>query len=290
MLGSSCRVLSTRYHSFKTPGCFQWNLVGQNETKVIGSKRRESWSLACAEIDQVILLSAAAGAVVHSTASGKLYVKKTQSECLPLPDSDIVDSDASSTYRGEDEFFFWALTTFVSCLPFVNWIAWLILAQTNDTIRRSPTVFYSFAALYTLPLLQKGLYLGSFEWIFIAIGVLHIQVDIGIRLTDVRDWCSVATVIDSGALVQAERIVRTEPQLLVKSTAAIDSFLGMSGAVSRLGVEFSRLVGVADWRVEWGSKVDRQANKQLKDFDSRLMVRTREEDQRREQRSAEDSW
>ncbi|KAK9868802.1 hypothetical protein WJX84_000937 [Apatococcus fuscideae] len=64
--------------------------------------------------------------------------------------------------------------TVVGAIPLVNWSAWIFSALEDEELSQ---VYYLFAALYSLPMLNRGFSQDAFSIATLVLGLLHIQVE-----------------------------------------------------------------------------------------------------------------
>eukprot|EP00884_Botryococcus_braunii_P018998 jgi/Botrbrau1/5782/Bobra.0155s0005.1 len=64
--------------------------------------------------------------------------------------------------------------TVISFFPVFNWLAW-VFAAFDDPARAS--LYYTYTALYLLPLLRNGFQIDSPTIAWLVLGILHVQVE-----------------------------------------------------------------------------------------------------------------
>lgn len=153
----------------------------------------------------------------------------------------------------------WSVMTVLSFLPFLNPMAWIFAALDDET---SPTIYWSFAVLYSLPYLKNGFELDGFTTLVLMLGIVHIQV---------------------------ERIAQTEPVEIELSDWLRKALRRLPGTVDRVGRVGSTLGEEMGTRVrrsleaqerrpdrKYLEEKSREARAELDDFDRRQRLRMKE--------------
>lgn len=109
--------------------------------------------------------------VLFSTIAGVLL-----GSYLPLLCSGrgLFDAPEGDPGDFDDDDIKWTVMGVISCIPLVNWTAW-IFGALDDPARS--TRYYAFAALYFLPYLKEGIRLDTVVLLAAAAGALHLQVE-----------------------------------------------------------------------------------------------------------------
>lgn len=160
----------------------------------------------------------------------------------------------------------WTVMGIISCLPFVNWTAWIFGALDDPDV--APR-YYLFAALYALPLLTEGLSLDGVLLGATALCALHVQVErVAARST------SDPPLLDDKALRRARNAApmqQLETDRVARDALPRDALASEKHRVSETAVrpDYSMPRGPLDdprRRDELQALID----KQLQDFDARL--------------------
>mmetsp|Transcript_36413 Transcript_36413/g.81030 ORF Transcript_36413/g.81030 Transcript_36413/m.81030 type:complete len:312 (-) Transcript_36413:698-1633(-) len=118
-----------------------------------------------------------------------------------------------------EENFEWAVAGVVSCIPLFNWLTWVLPALQDDS---RAALYYSYAALYIVPLLRSGFDFDTHTLLMLFLCAVHVQM---------------------------ERIARTEPEVLqsMRPLALVSGLLAtaLKGSASFAGSLFSTLLGDA---------------------------------------------
>lgn len=68
----------------------------------------------------------------------------------------------------------WGVMSVLSFIPYLSPLAWVFAGLDDETYS---SLYYVYAALYTLPYLTNGLQLNSFVLLSIAAGIAHVQIE-----------------------------------------------------------------------------------------------------------------
>lgn len=135
------------------------------------------------EVDAVqwILLG---GMVVSCAASASVTIMDTPDQSIYIERMNDEDEGFETAVR-------WSVMTVLSCLPFVNFMAWVFAALDNDDDGGGEeglsacSYNWVWAVLYLLPYVyssnssEAGLFfpMDGFRWLCVGLGVLHVQLE-----------------------------------------------------------------------------------------------------------------
>ncbi|GMH44966.1 hypothetical protein BSKO_12923 [Bryopsis sp. KO-2023] len=130
----------------------------------------------------------------------------------------------------DDDAIKWTVAGVVSCIPFLNWVAWVFIGLDCDV----SFPFFMLAFLYSTPFLMSGFDLNQFATFMFLAGILHVQV---------------------------ERLAQTEPNALIASLEGNKELLkALRASGSYLSTSLSELMGGVGSNVEaLNKKADRHA-------------------------------
>lgn len=142
----------------------------------------------------------------------------------------------------------WGVICAISFVPLINWTGWVFAALESE----SPTLYYAYAALYSLPLFLEGFDIGSFSLGMVFLGALHAQAQrVLVTEPDTR------IQLPSGAAV-LEPVVSSLQATLRRVPRAVAAAKQLEeGEKSQLEIEYDR----------------EETEQQLRSFDEELMQR-----------------
>eukprot|EP01025_Chloroclados_australasicus_P018176 TRINITY_DN19415_c0_g3_i3.p1 TRINITY_DN19415_c0_g3~~TRINITY_DN19415_c0_g3_i3.p1 ORF type:complete len:189 (-),score=15.52 TRINITY_DN19415_c0_g3_i3:168-734(-) len=105
----------------------------------------------------------------------------------------------------------WSVMAVISCIPLLNWLAWVFAAIEDET---NKNVYYAFAAVYLTPWIMQGFDVDAWSVFILILGVMHVQV---------------------------ERLVQTEPQ---QTLQLVENSLGNVDALKKGVQKLGSLWGV----------------------------------------------
>ena len=166
--------------------------IGRDKTNIVNKKQQLCRSSVGVWVPEDAVQWVILGGIVVSCAISSVGIDNDDDHRMMGRRGSV---ESRSIQNGEDEGFEtavrWSVMSVLSCLPFVNFMAWVFAAldrddglEENEEIDAFDYYYWVWAGLYLLPYVYsndagEGLFfpMDGFRWLCVGLGVLHVQLE-----------------------------------------------------------------------------------------------------------------